>query len=637
MTSGRYWADQKAPFCKLEAKPFFESLDHRQKTYAHHMSRAAFQGTRIIMAQTNPQAESIYDLILKVFSTPNGQLTNVSALEQRSKVASESFDDLLQYSGQFLGNLSNYKSFGDEKFIPRISSDDFEKVVAACEQRDEALALFQQSKHELYNVEPTAHNLLGYPDDGHLSGYYSDNVTKADIQHIQAYLEKVNIDPLNTRLFKTDTGFKLTIASSDKKTEKHTLDNGTALTIVYGDFSNQMARINDHILASLPVAANKNQENMLTAYHKSFQTGSIEDHMESQRHWLMDINPHVETNIGFIETYRDPQGVRAEWEGFVAMVNKTQTAKFNNLVNQAPHFISRLPWPATFERDTINKPDFTSLEVLSFATGGIPAGINIPNYTQVTQKFGSKNVSLGNVISASSPGEHFPFLLAADLPLYRRLKNAAFEVQVGTHELGHGTGKLFNEAADGSYDFDRSAVIHPLTQQPLHGWYKPGQTFNSVFGGIASSYEECRAECIALWGQAHMQARYAITRVLMDAGQDFVSIDKGYDEQGEATLAIRLDRTKIKTVGRPAVAAFLEKLQVFKATADVEQGSNMYLETTRVPDDWLVMRDTVIRNKQPRKVYVQGNTWLGPDGNVTLKEYEASPVGMIQSYIERAV
>lgn len=134
-----------------------------------------------------------------------------------------------------------------------------------------------------------------------------------------------------------------------------------------------------------------------------------------------------------------------------------------------------------------------------------------------------------------------------------------------------------------------------------------------------------------------MQARYAITRVLMDAGQDFVSIDKGYDEQGEATLAIRLDRTKIKTVGRPAVAAFLEKLQVFKATADVEQGSSMYLETTRVPDDWLAMRNTVIRNKQPRKVYVQGNTWLGSDGNVSLKEYEASPVGMIQSYIERAV
>ncbi|KAI8342803.1 peptidase family M49-domain-containing protein [Chlamydoabsidia padenii] len=648
------------------------------------MSRAAFEGTRIVMAQTNPQAESIFDLILKVFSNSHGQLTNVQALAQKSQVSPESFEQLLQYSGQFLGNLSNYKSFGDEKFIPRISPEDFEKVVAVSEHRDEALPLFQQSKHEIYCVDPTARNLLGYPDDGHLSGYYSDNVTKDDIKRVQAYLEKVNIDALNTRLFKSDKGFTLTIASANKKHEEHVLEDGMPLNVVYGDFSKQMAKVNQHILASLSVAANKNQENMLKAYHNSFQSGSIEDHMESQRHWLHDINPQVETNIGFIETYRDPQGVRAEWEGFVAMVNKEQTAKFNQLVNQAPLFVSRLPWPTTFERDTINKPDFTSLEVLSFASCGVPAGINIPNYSQVTQIYGPKNVSLGNVISASSPGETFPFIHPKDLPLYRQLRNAAFEVQVGTHELGHGTGKLFNEAADGTYDFDPHKVIHPFTRQPLTSWYKPGQTFNSVFGSIASSYEECRAECIALvlspdedildlfgykdqqaediyyvmylnmaraglaaleyydpvakkWGQAHMQARYAITRVLMEAGDNLLSIGTAKDDQGMATLEIRLDRAKIKSVGRPAVASFLEKLQVYKATADVEQGTRLYLDTTNVPDDWIAMRDTVIRNKQPRKVYVQGNTILGADGKVTLKEYEASPVGMIQSHIERAV
>ena len=102
------------------------------------------------------------------------------------------------------------------------------------------------------------------------------------------------------------------------------------------------------------------------------------------------------TAVQFIETYVDPYGGRAEWEGkpiylhrmgpgyltvlagFTAIVNKELSARYETLVNKAPELIKVLPWGPDFEVDVFRKPDFTALEVLSFATGGMYSSPSTP-------------------------------------------------------------------------------------------------------------------------------------------------------------------------------------------------------------------------------------------------------------------
>ena len=547
---------------------------------------------------------------------------------------------------------------------------------------------------------------LGYPDKGHLSNYYPDSpsITQEEIESIDQFAASKKLMLENTRLRKLEDGnFELLIASGLSRPPAEESDVGTVsswdlegkldgkrLDLRFGDHVEHMAKIALHIKKAGLHAANESQKLMMDAYAKSFGTGSMNSFIDSQKLWVGDTGPVVESNIGFIENYRDPAGIRAEWEGFAAVVNVDRTKAFQKLVDAASQMIPKLPWPRDFEKNHFTPPDFTSLEVLSFACSVLPAGINLPNSDEIRQNHGFKNVSLGNVLGAKAPDEPIPFIRSEDLEIYRQYRDAAFEVQVGIHELlGHGTGKLLQETEPGKFNFDKkNPPISPITKAPCKTYYKPSQTWSSVFGSISSSYEECRAECVAMalgcdfqilkifgfgdgtedlygeagdvlyasylsmaragvaaleywdpasmkWGQAHMQARYSILRVFLEAGGDFVKLD--YSEENLSDLSIMLNRDKIISHGRPAVENYLQKLHIYKCTADLTAGKELYEKMTDVDEfNATRLRVEVLRRKAPRKVFIQANT-VEKDGKVSLKEYAPTLEGLIQSFAERDI
>ncbi|XP_074861753.1 dipeptidyl peptidase 3 [Carettochelys insculpta] len=702
MVDPQYVLPNDVGLALLDCSEAFRLLLQSERLYAHYLSRACWYGGLIVLLQTSPEAPAIYVLLSRVFRAQDPD--ELRELACSIGLSDQEYQAFLVYAAGVFSNMGNYKSFGDTKFVPNLPKDKLQQLIwqsQAFQQRPKEMELLWGRCGELlFSLDPRQRQ-LGLREKG-ITTYFSGNCTLEDAQLAQRFLDSQAISAYNTRLFKEKDGarqrcYEVRLASvlgTDAPADPELAPKlgcfefeGCQFRVTRGDYGPLLERVVENLQRTKAYSANTNQERMLEHYIQSFTQGSIASHKQASRCWIRDKGPIVESYIGFIESYRDPYGSRGEFEGFVAVVNKAMSAKFARLVASAEQLLLELPWPRAFEKDTFLMPDFTSLDVLTFAGSGIPAGINIPNYDDIRQTEGFKNVSLGNVLSVAyaTQKDKLTFLAEGDKDLYIKWKGPSFEVQVGLHELlGHGSGKLFVQEKDNTFNFDRD-TINPETGELVRSWYQSGETWDSKFSTIASSYEECRAECVGLylclnkdvlrifelegeaaedviyinwlnmvragllglefytpetgtWRQAHMQARFVILRVLLEAGGGLVTLQHTTGADGKPDALITLDRNKIVSVGKLAIKQFLRKLQVLKSTADVARGQEFYRHFSTVTDEgperFLSLRDTVLLRKEARKMFVQANTRLEGE-DVTLVQYEGTAAGLIRSFAER--
>uniref|UniRef100_H3A2H9 Dipeptidyl peptidase 3 n=1 Tax=Latimeria chalumnae TaxID=7897 RepID=H3A2H9_LATCH len=699
MVDSQYILPNNIGISLLDCKEAFQLLSKQEKLYAHYLSKASWYGGLVVLLQTSPESPVIYVLLTKIFrSQAPAELEPVATV---AGLSSDEFQALLVYAAAVYANMGNYKSFGDTKFIPNLPKEKLKALVwqskAFQENPADMEALWSLCGDLMYSLDERKKQ-LGLGAKGEATFFLSPPPPRRSMSSFVYLFQRISA--YNTRLLKEvnaegKTCYEIRLASVLTQANPaegeadckccSTEFEGALFRVTRGDYSPIMEKVVENLQLAKTFAANTNEAQMLEEYIRSFTTGSIESHKEGSRYWIKDKGPIVESYIGFIESYRDPYGSRGEFEGFVAVVNKAMSAKFAQLVASAEQLLLELPWPKEFEKDQFLKPDFTSLDVLTFAGSGIPAGINIPNYDDIRQSEGFKNVSLGNVLAVaySTEKEKLTFLAEEDKDLYVKWKGPSFEVQVGLHELlGHGSGKLFLQVSPGVVNICSGLLI---SFPQITSWYQKNETWDSKFSTIASSYEECRAECVGLylclnkdalkifgyegmeaddvsyinwlnmvragvlglefytpenqqWRQAHMQARFVILRVLLEAGGGLVCVQHIIGSDGRPDAVISLDKSKILTVGQPAIEKFLRKLQVYKSMGDVEGGRAMYEHYSTVtedcPEKFLTLRETVLLRKEARKLFVQANTQL-QGSEVQLVEYEGNVAGLIRSFVER--
>jgi dipeptidyl-peptidase-3 len=581
---------------KFKIENSFKQLSLREKMYAYYMSNAAWCGSRIIMKQRSSESVEIFDFLINVFKNKK-DLTNCMTPDQ--------WQAFLNYTAQIFGNLGNYSGIDGSKIIP----DECIPAKLVRSMLPPSLQdAFDEISDTMYASSPNKHGF--FTDQSCSTSYHSRDITKEDAEKCSRFMAANNINPENTRLIKhIDDTFVITFAAVNTNQFPQVEFEDSSFTLLYGDYSNELKKINKWLNLAFKYAANDCQRNMIKGYIKSFETGDLNFHKDAQRQWIKDKSPAVETIVGFIESYSDPAGTRAEFELMVALTDKNMTAKYQELIGKGKQLISTLPCPNDFEKSKFN-PDFTSINVLNFATPCIPTSINF------------KNIALTNIIYANAPTSRIPFIHESLQELFLLFRNSSSEMGVGLYEL------LGNVSVT---SLGKICISLYLSVNPdVHAIFKHEKNeiqgiiwilwLSMCLAGLKSleAYDEING-----WQQAQSQAQFAILQVLL-TGDDFVSIT----ETGPDNLEINVNPAKINSVGIPLISKLLTQL-----TTDVQSLTEMYSTVSKKFIKYKKIVDAVTKDK-PRSIFVQPNVVLYPNG-VKLIEYEPTPEGIIQSFLDR--
>lgn len=566
----------------------FDQLNLQQKKLVYYLSQAALTGRDILWDQNGKYNLRIRKTLETVYTDYQGDKQ------------SDEFKAFTVYLKRVWFSNGIHHHYGCEKFVPGFSEAFLRKAVSSVPADKLPLADGQTAEQlcdELCPVifDPTVMPKRVNQADGEdlvltsAANYYGEGVTQAEAEKFYNAMKSPD-DPqpvmygMNSRLVK----------ENGKLTERVWKSGG-----LYGA---AIDRIIYWLSLAANVAENEQQRTVIEKLVSFYRTGDLKDFDDYTILWVNDLNGQVDFVNGFTESYGDPLGMKASWEGLANFKDMEATRRTEKLSTNAQWFEDHSPVDKRFKKEECKG---VSAKVITAAMLGgdlYPAtaiGINLPNSNWVRAAHGSKSVTIGNLTDAYNKAAHGngfaeEFVIDEETrKMIDRYGDKCDDLHTDLHEcLGHGSGKLL-PGVDGDTLKAYGSTIEEARADLFGLYYLADKKLTEL--GLTSDGEAYKAQYYTYMmnglmtqlvritpGQnieeAHMRNRALIAQWVLEQGRKD-KVTELVKRDGKTYVRIN-DYGKLRTLfGR-----LLAEIQRIKSEGDYE-GARRLVETYAVKVD----------------------------------------------------
>lgn len=394
--------------------PGFEALPLNTKLYIYHLSEAALWGRDILWDQNGRYNLRIRRLLEHILPQTDNE-------------------DFHTYIRQVWFANGIHHHYSTDKFQPQFS----EEWLRQYTDDDELINIIMNPEVMPKRVCQSGEDLL----QGSASNYYGEDVTQQEAENYYNTLKALAPNPDEPVAY----GMNSRLEHDGESLRENTYRLG-------GLYSQAIERICQELSLAREFAENAQQQKVIDLLLEFYRSGDLDTFDRYTIEWVKETEGFVDFINGFTETYGDPLGLKASWEGYVNYRDREATKRADLLSSNAQWFEDHSPVDERFKKKECK--GVTARVVNAAILGGdlYPSsaiGINLPNSNWVRAVHGSKSVTIGNLTAAyeeAAKGSGFreEFVIDAEtVAQIDRYSAVTDDLHTDLHEcLGHGSGRL---------------------------------------------------------------------------------------------------------------------------------------------------------------------------------------------------